>query len=319
MPLPAALAARLAKRGIVKEVAKKPEPKQPEEVEEVFAEDYDEPAKPEPEDQTLPTKAVEDYAQPGVLPLSSEPLLYETIACPNKSNPYHQCEAYCRYRYGLREFKTDPVMLKRRERHLRKYPLPEGWQEVADPNTGRYYYWNLVTDQVAWLSPSHPKAQITLPAEKLQAVLGKVGGMLDVDEHSDEEDMDTGKGMSDDSTSDSEEEVEQRRRRDRRHDRERDWDRDRDRSRDRDRDRDRDRRRRDDRKGRGRDGLDPMDPASYSDIPRGGWSDGLDQRGKAKTGVDVTASGPLFQQRPYPSPGDVLRANRAIADKKADT
>lgn len=55
--------------------------------------------------------------------------------------------------------------------------------------------------------------------------------------------------------------------------------------------------------------LDPMDPASYSDIPRGKWSDGLgkdDDQG----GVDSTASGPLYQQRPLPPPGAVLRRNQ---------
>jgi len=85
--------------------------------------------------------------------------------------------------------------------------------------------------------------------------------------------------------------------------------------------------------------LDPMDPASYSDIPRyaflfikihrltymylikflficishrrGKWSDGLAKHNEAKTGADTTASGPLYQMRPYPSPGAVLRSNRA--------
>ena len=38
-------------------------------------------------------------------------------------------------------------------------------------------------------------------------------------------------------------------------------------------------------------------------------------KGSAKTGVDVTASGPLFQQRPYPNPGAVLRANREMEKK----
>ncbi|XP_053687970.1 uncharacterized protein LOC128737370 [Sabethes cyaneus] len=84
-------------------------------------------------------------------------------------------------------------------------------------------------------------------------------------------------------------------------DRERERDRDRDRERDRERDRDRRDRRGDDRRderrerdrdrerdgrgGGGRSGkhgssssaaLDPMDPAAYSDIPRGTWSSGLD-------------------------------------------
>ncbi|CAG03933.1 unnamed protein product, partial [Tetraodon nigroviridis] len=43
----------------------------------------------------------------------------------------------------------------------------------------------------------------------------------------------------------------------------------------------------------------------------GSWSSGLPKRNEAKTGADTTAAGPLFQQRPYPSPGAVLRANAA--------
>jgi len=35
----------------------------------------------------------------------------------------------------------------------------------------------------------------------------------------------------------------------------------------------------------------------------------LREDSEVKTGVDTTASGPLFQQRPYPSPGDILRKN----------
>lgn len=57
------------------------------------------------------------------------------------------------------------------------------------------------------------------------------------------------------------------------------------------------------------DKLDPMDPAAYSDIPRGKWSDGLEQENK-KGGVDSTVSGTAFQQRPYPSPGAILAAQR---------
>ncbi|CAG9467559.1 unnamed protein product [Pedinophyceae sp. YPF-701] len=55
--------------------------------------------------------------------------------------------------------------------------------------------------------------------------------------------------------------------------------------------------------------IDPMDPASYSDAPRGGWSAGL--AGTQPRAADTTASGPLFQQRPYPTPGSVLRGNAA--------
>lgn len=63
--------------------------------------------------------------------------------------------------------------------------------------------------------------------------------------------------------------------------------------------------------------LDPMDPAAYSEVPRGSWGTGLETGAEAKTGVDSTASGPLFQSRPYPSPGAILRRNAGIVDKKS--
>ena len=43
---------------------------------------------------------------------------------------------------------------------------------------------------------------------------------------------------------------------------------------------------------------------------RGKWSSGLERGIEAKTGVDSTASGPLFQMRPYPSPGAILKMNK---------
>ncbi len=72
--------------------------------------------------------------------------------------------------------------------------------------------------------------------------------------------------------------------------------------------------------GSGNEPIDPMDPSSYSDVPRGTWSSGLETGGVGgapKTGVDSTASGALFQQRPLPSPGDILRANAAAAAGKS--
>ncbi|CAN4081319.1 unnamed protein product [Withania somnifera] len=65
------------------------------------------------------------------------------------------------------------------------------------------------------------------------------------------------------------------------------------------------------------DELDPMDPSSYSDAPRGGWVVGL--KGVQPRAADTTATGPLFQQRPYPSPGAVLRKNAEIASQRKDT
>ncbi|CAN2389204.1 Polyglutamine binding protein 1 [Pristimantis euphronides] len=69
-------------------------------------------------------------------------------------------------------------------------------------------------------------------------------------------------------------------------------------------------------KGRKEEEIDPMDPSAYSDAPRGTWSTGLPKRNEAKTGADTTAAGPLFQQRPYPSPGAVLRANAEASRAK---
>ena len=48
--------------------------------------------------------------------------------------------------------------------------------------------------------------------------------------------------------------------------------------------------------------IDPMDPLGRSG---GKYSDGLHHKGERM--ADSTASGPLWQQRPYPAPGSVLR------------
>lgn len=53
--------------------------------------------------------------------------------------------------------------------------------------------------------------------------------------------------------------------------------------------------------------------ASYSDAPRGRWSTGME--GSQPRAADTTASGPLFQQRPYPAPGSVLRANKKMIEE----
>jgi polyglutamine-binding protein 1 len=82
--------------------------------EEVFAEDYDD------------DSGSDD---------NQEQLIHESIDCPNRTNPYHTCVAYCRRRWGLKKFKADDSLEKRRLRMLRKYPLPAGWLEVGDPET----------------------------------------------------------------------------------------------------------------------------------------------------------------------------------------
>jgi len=44
-----------------------------------------------------------------------------------------------------------------------------GLKQVYDPGLARHY-WNTETDEVAWLSPAHPKAAIGDPAPKLAKV-----------------------------------------------------------------------------------------------------------------------------------------------------
>ncbi|XP_068195876.1 polyglutamine-binding protein 1 [Antennarius striatus] len=170
--------------------------------------------------------------------------------------------------------------------------LPPNWYKVFDPACGLPYYWNVESDLVTWLSPNDPGAVITKPAKKIRVEAGDERP----ERHFEKPD------------------------RERERERERDRERDRKRERERDEDRDRDRRkhRREDvvpygknKRGRKDDEMDPMDPSAYSDAPRGSWSSGLPKRNEAKTGADTTAAGPLFQQRPYPSPGAVLRANAA--------
>ncbi|KAF0310289.1 Polyglutamine-binding protein 1 [Amphibalanus amphitrite] len=212
------------------------------------------------------------------------------LGCPNKWNVYHECSAFCQRRWGAGQ-DPDPRLELKRLRMLEKYPLPAGWSEVYDPGTGRYYYWNTETEVVSWLPPGHPRARPGACAAALRLQLqaaqreGQAGQPT-------EPHTDTARPASDQEMSDDEHDRERQRERDHRRERER-----------------RPRERAAARARKRPDELDPMDPAAYSDIPRGSWSAGLER--DVKSGVDATASGPLFQQRPYPSPGAVLRANAA--------
>lgn len=195
-------------------------------------------------------------------------------ACPNLSNSYHSCSDYCLKRYGLKHFKPDPGMLSLRQKMLDKYPLPENCLEVADPDSNRYYYWNTETDEVSWLPPSHPRCHITLSENRLK----ELNTPLPKSKYDSQGESDTNLDFED------EDDVKELRKPIKKTGRAK--------------------------KNKDDGEADPMDPSSYSDVPKGDWNTGLDLRGSAKTGVDVTASGPLFQQRPYPSPGAILRMNK---------
>lgn len=296
MPLPAALAARLAKRGIL------PKPKRPEVEEEVFAENYDD----QEDDHKYKTGFhFEDSSRERFIKDASKANFMGYPGCPNKWNVYHECVIFCQHHWGSGRPETnlDPEYAAKHAKMVAKYasPLPEGWKEVYDPGTGRHFYWCTRTDRVSWLPPGHPKAKITEAASQVREMLQGQLHMNDEDlDDDDEEEDDEDQAMDLDSDMESDDEEEDRRL-------------------ELQRKKEKENRREEQEKYRGgsrskskkdEDGdfLDPMDPAAYSDVPRGSWASGLTDE-STKTGVDSTASGQLFQMRPYPSPGAILRAN----------
>nr|CAG4638614.1 EOG090X0A6P [Cyclestheria hislopi] len=266
MPLPPALAARLAKRGILQQsdtnTAKTP------------SKAATEGSRTEGKVPDVSTKEKDENA--------SDIKFKGYNGCPNKWNPYHTCSPFCNERWSEGRLTPDPEYERRRQKMLMIYPLPDGWQEIYDPGTARHYYWCMETDKVSWFPPGHPKAIPVLAAAKVRENI--LSQKVDK-EVSDEEKQDADEPKKPWDPKELRERVQEERN-----------------------------------KAKGKpkvkfNDLDPMDPASYSDIPRGTWSTGLQSGDEAKTGVDSTASGPLFQMRPYPSPGAVFRANANAKEK----
>ncbi|KAJ6220411.1 hypothetical protein RDWZM_006223 [Blomia tropicalis] len=118
MPLPPALAARLAKRGLINNQNEPKSAAKIEDHEEVIAEDYDDVNKPESLN----------------FPLQFDCKIRETVpGCPNKYNIYHNCTGYCSYRYG--DVPEEPTKSLKRtfSRMLKKYPINESiWEQVYD-------------------------------------------------------------------------------------------------------------------------------------------------------------------------------------------
>lgn len=73
---------------------------------------------------------------------------------------------WCGRHWGFKRFREDPNLRPKRIRMLGRYPLPESWEEVGDPESSRFYYWNTVSDEVSWLPPTHPRARVSLSAIK---------------------------------------------------------------------------------------------------------------------------------------------------------
>ncbi|CAD6191256.1 unnamed protein product [Caenorhabditis auriculariae] len=275
MSLPPALLARLQKRGIVKQE------------DEVFAESYD--------------------ADGGSKQFEENPA--GAPGCPNKSNPFHVCVQYCydHWDEGTPEYRLPERYLKQKARMLAKFPLPESWVEVYDAGHARYYYWNQDTDEVCWLSPKHPRALIGEAAPKIcKKMFESICTFGPRSEYSSnrEDSRDNGnrqRSRDDDRDKDRESRRPDKNRRRKRRDSDNEGENSEGGEDEEMNDRDRLKRAR-------RKGIDPMDPAAYGDAPVGKWSAGL--YADKNTGVDTTASGPLFQQRPYPAPGAILRKQR---------
>ncbi|VDO56483.1 unnamed protein product [Haemonchus placei] len=222
--------------------------------------------------------------------------------CPNKYNPYHICTEYCydHWREGTPENRLSEAYLRKRRRMLAKFPLPEPWVEVYDAGVARHYYWNQDTDEVCWVSPRHPIAVIGEAAPRLARELKeRMEGTAQIDTqvffnvffHSSynsfshlsfhsllyalySESITMILSCSGIKYTFLCQYETSERAR--------------------------------------RKGIDPMDPAAYGDVPVGKWSSGL--HAHDRTGADVTAGGPLFQQRPYPAPGAILRAQKKKDD-----
>ncbi|KAI6176369.1 Protein CBR-PQBP-1.2 [Aphelenchoides bicaudatus] len=281
MPLPAALLAKLQKRGIIKTA---------ESGGETYVEHHDEKKQ---DGNELDENGFKRYGAPG---------------CPNRWINYHVCVQFCYDHWG------DGVPANRlgekyhnaRNLMLIKYPLPEEWKEIYDPGVKRHYYWNAHTDEVAWLPPRHPNHVAGSSAQSLAKEF------FESKKHKVEEEQNPPSRQRNERNRDDRND---RRWRDTGRDESSSNRRPRDESSlalSQQKDEfptemtERDRLKRVVKKQR----LDPMDPAAYGDADEGGWGAGLDKDKQTKTGADTTAPGTLFQSRPYKSPGDVMRAQQ---------
>lgn len=218
---------------------------------------------------------------------------FACIGIPSKENSFLVCTVFCLERWGEGPSRPSKNYKERYIRLLARYPLPKFWVSVWDAGCEAYYFWNKIDDHVSWLPPKHPKAIIGKSAATLRSEKDRP----DLDAMDDEPMLPPPSR----SPSHQEENRYQRPAPLQKKTKSRDLE-----------------KILRTKKGRKQfhetsDKIDPMDPASYSDCGRGKWSSGLNVD-EGKTGVDTTASGQLFQQRPYPSPGEVMRAKRRDSD-----
>lgn len=193
-------------------------------------------------------------------------------------------------RWGQGIEKPSKSYKDRFQKLLDKYPLPKkgNWVYIWDSGCEAYYFWNKDENLVSWLPPTHKKAVIGKSAATLRFEKDRV----DIDNTEDIEP--TVQMMAPPASSSPPPQNEDRYQKPLP-------------KKNKSRDLEKILRTK---KGRRQfyensDVIDPMDPASYGECGKGRWSSGLANEEKS---ADSTASGTLYQMRPYPSPGDVLRA-----------
>jgi len=305
MPLPAALLERLKKRGIVNEASKGkklPSPSDsdcesdhasdasphPSDEEEIIAEDYDDHVDDPDrfEYKSRPRENLWKLRLKSRIAVENDYLGHK--GCPNKFNVFHRCTLFCVEHWKEGQSEPDGEYMIRYKRLIDRYPYPKEWTAMYDPGCSAFYFWNEEEQVVSWLPPSHPKAQIS----KTAAVLRRE---MDLDPASILNPEDPLQPRVIITKAKPVNEYDEKLRppvipppKPKPAIKPAKWN----------------------RKSRADLGPnDPMDPSSYSDVPKGTWSSGLDEGG-GKRGVDSTVSGTAFQQRPYPAPGAVLEANR---------
>lgn len=264
-------------------------------VEETFAEDYE---KDNPENYEYRSSRKDDNIWSDKVKRRFKETTKGVKGCPNKYNVFHICTVFCLERWGEGSNKPSKSYKERYLRLIEKYPLPKNWVSVWDNGCEAYYFWSKNDDFVSWLPPIHPKAVIG----KAAATIRSEKDRPDLDAMDDEPMVMPPINRSPPPTEDRYQRSAPVPKKTKSRDLEKIL-----------------------RTKKGRkqfhetsEKLDPMDPASYSECGRGKWSSGLNVEGEGRTGVDSTASGQLFQQRPYPSPGDILRANQGKRKESED-
>lgn len=182
MPLPAALAERLRKRGILRdelpvednlassgtndEAAQVPQSSR-------IANDF--------EEEVFAAHSSTDKSADTALPLTASgkqaadtldnDVNIGCVGCTNRFNPYHTCNEFCKSH--LKALQPTAAVLEYKRKMLEKFPLPENasWCCVYEPSVGQFYYWNTSLNLVSWLSPAHPNARPTVGLEFIRKQL----------------------------------------------------------------------------------------------------------------------------------------------------